>query len=188
MATVYEIIQGLSQAAANSYDGALGEDNKPDKPGILRREEGDALIDQRVMDGFNVKFYGNMMCLSYQSEIQLKEVIASGFEEDIDQRITDISGWLKKEYKKITGNSVSLTAEGEVDVLVQNTSRVRTWVQAKKHYKVGGLVAEMNDDNSGNLAPVEKSWETFLNQGGWNGKGGSRPDNDSRKKGSETEK
>tara|TARA_R110001583_G_scaffold90470_1_gene232387 strand:- start:92 stop:643 length:552 start_codon:yes stop_codon:yes gene_type:complete len=182
MATVYEIVQGLAQAAANAYDGALGEDNEPDKPGILRREEGNALIDQRVMDGFNVKFYGNMMCLSYQSEIQLKEVVASGFEEDIDQRITDISGWLKKEYKKITGDSVSLTAEGEVDVRVENSSRVRTWVTAKKHYRVGGLDESMNDDNSGSDNPVEAKWKTFLDLGGWNGKGGTRPDNDTRKK------
>jgi hypothetical protein len=182
MATVYEIVQGLAQAAANAYDGALGEDNEPDKPGILRREEGDALIDQRVMDGFNVKFYGNMMCLSYQSEIQLKEVVASGFEEEIDQRLTDISGWLKKEYKKITGDSVGLTAEGEVDIRVENSSRVRTWVVAKKHYRVGGLDESMNDDNSGNTNPVEAKWKTFLDQGGWDGKGGSRPDNDTRKK------
>ena len=181
MATIYEIIQGLSQAAANAYDGALGEDYEPDKPGILRREEGNALIDQRVMDGFNVKFYGNMMCLSYQSEIQLKEVIANGFEEEIDQRITDISGWIKKEYKKITGNSVNLTAEGEVDVRVENSSRVRTWVTAKKHYRVGGLDETMND-KTGSEAPLEASWKTFLDLGGWNGKGGSRPDNDTRKK------
>jgi len=182
MATVYEIVQGLSQAAANAYDGALGEDNEPAKPGILRREEGNALIDQRVMDGFNVKFYGNMMCLTYQSEIQLKEVYASGFESDTEQRLSDIAGWLKKEYKKITGNSVTLTEEGEIDIRVENSSRVRTWVLAKKHYRVGGLDEAMNDDNQGSTNPVERSWETFLNQGGWNGKGGSRPDNDTRKK------
>ena len=181
MATVYEIIQGLAQAAANAYDGALGEDYEPEKPGILRREEGDALIDQRVMDGFNVKFYGNMMCLTYQSEIQLKEVYASGFEAEIDQRLEDIAGWLKKEYKKITGNSVSLTVEGEADLFVQNTSRVRTWVQAKKHYRVGGLSEEMNND-TGSEAPLESKWKSFLDQGGWNGKGGTRPDNDTRKK------
>ena len=70
MATVYEIVQGLAQAAANAYDGALGEDYEPVKTGALRREEGNALIDQRVMDGFNVRFYGNNMVLSYQSEIQ----------------------------------------------------------------------------------------------------------------------
>jgi|TARA_R110000824_G_scaffold344610_1_gene531230 hypothetical protein len=185
MATIYEIIQGLSQAAANSYDGALGEDNEPAKPGILRREEGDALIDQRVMDGFNVKFYGNMMCLSYQSDIQLKEVYASGFESDTEQRIADIAGWLKKEYKKITGESVTLTTDGEIDIRVENSSRVRTWVLAKQHYKVGGLEEDMNDDNEGSTNPVEKNWETFLNLGGWKGK---RPKNDTRKKGSETEK
>jgi len=182
MATVYEIVQGLSQAAANSYDGALGEDNEPDKPGILRREEGDALIDQRVMDGFNVKFYGNMMCLTYQSEIQLKEVYATGFEGEIDQRMAGIARWLKKEYKKITGNSVKLTEEGEVDVRVENMSRVRSWVIAKKHYKIDGLSEDMNDDNKGSTNPVEASWKSFLDQGGWDGGGGKRPKNDSRPK------
>ena len=38
MASIYEIVQGLAQAAANSYDGALGEDYEPAKDGILRRE------------------------------------------------------------------------------------------------------------------------------------------------------
>jgi hypothetical protein len=186
MASIYEIVQGLAQAAANSYDGALGEDYEPDKPGILRREEGDALIDQRVMDGFNVKFYGDMMCLSYQSEIKLKEVYMADFEGDTDQRLSDIAGWIKKEYKKITGNSVTLTEDGEVDIRVENSSRIRTWVLAKKHYRIGGLSEEMNTE-TGSEASVEKSWETFLKLGGWNGKGGSRPDNDTRKKGSETE-
>jgi hypothetical protein len=181
MATVYEIVQGLSQAAANAYDGALGEDYEPDKPGILRREEGNALIDQRVMDGFNVKFYGNIMCLSYQSEIQLKEVYDGGFEEEMDQRLTDIAGWLKKEYKKITGDSVTLTEEGEVDVFVQNTSRVRTWVQAKKHYKVGGLDEEMQIEPRESRT-LDGDWRSFIEQGGWNGDGGKRPKNDTRKK------
>ena len=176
-----------AQAAANSYDGALGEDYEPDKPGILRREEGNALIDQRVMDGFNVKFYGDMMCLSYQSEIQLKEVYASGFEGDTDQRLSDIAGWLKKEYRKITGDSVALTEVGEVDIRVENSSRVRTWVTAKKHYKIGGLSEEMNLE-TGSEASVEKSWQSFLELGGWDGNGGKRPENDSRKKGSEVEK
>ena len=181
MSTVYEIIQGLSQAAANSYDGALGEDYEPADDGILRREEGNALIDRRVMDGFNVKFYGDMMCLTYQSEVQLKEVYASGFEQEIDQRLTDIAGWIKKEYKKITGDSVTLTEEGEVDVLVQNSSRVRSWVEAKKHYKVGGLTEEMSNTQD-STERVERDWRSFLDQGGWNGDGGTRPKNDTRKK------
>tara|TARA_R110000824_G_scaffold32672_2_gene105295 strand:+ start:4415 stop:4981 length:567 start_codon:yes stop_codon:yes gene_type:complete len=187
MATVYEIVKGLSQAAANAYDGALGEDYEPVNTGTLRREEGNALIDQRVMDGFNVRFYGNMMCLSYHSEIQLKEVYASGFETDIEQRIADISKWLKKEYKRITGDGVTLTKEGEIDVRVENTSRVRSWVTAKMNYKVGGLDDAMQLEQ-GSEDRVDKSWKTFLDQGGWDGKGGKRPDNDSRKKDKEAPK
>ena len=130
MATVYEIVQGLSQAAANAYDGALGEDNQPLVAG-LRREDGDPILDKRVMDGFKIKFYGDMMCLSYHSEVMLKEVYAAGFESEIEQRIADIASFLKKEYKKITGKSVSLTEEGEADMRVESSSRVRSWVTAK---------------------------------------------------------
>jgi hypothetical protein len=48
MATIYEIVQGLSQAAANGYDGALDENGEPVKIG-LKREDGDPILDQRVM-------------------------------------------------------------------------------------------------------------------------------------------
>ena len=184
--SVYDVVQGLSQAAANAYDGALTEDGEPLKAG-LQREEGDMILDKRIIDGFGVVFYGDMMCLSYQSEIQLKEVYASGFEGDTDQRLSDIAGWLKKEYKKITGDSVALTEVGEIDIRVENSSRVRTWVTAKKHYKIGGLSEEMNLE-TGSEASVEKSWQSFLELGGWDGNGGKRPENDSRKKGSEVEK
>jgi len=179
MATIYEITQGLAQAAANAYDGALTEDGDAIKAG-LQREEGDPILDKRIMDGFGVKFYGNMMCITYHSEVQLKEVYGPGFETDIDQRITDISKWLKKEYKRITGDSVTLTTVGEVDVRAENSSRVRSWVLAKKHFKVGGLEEEMNLE-TGSKTPSENNWRTFLDQGGWNGTGGKRPKNDTRK-------
>jgi hypothetical protein len=180
MATVYEIVQGLSQAAANAYDGALDENGEPLLAG-LKREEGNPILDKRVMDGFNVSFYGNMMCIKYMSEVQLKEVYASGFESDIESQLAEISKFLQKEYKKITGKSVSLTTEGEIDVRVENSSRVRSWVTAKMHYKVGGLNEDMEVAADADTKP-ESKWETFVNQGGWNGSGGTRPDNDTRPK------
>ena len=62
---VVEILRGISQAFHDiGYDGALTEDGDAIKAG-LQREEGNALIDKRVMDGFGVSFYGNMMCLKY---------------------------------------------------------------------------------------------------------------------------
>ena len=84
--SIYDVVQGLSQAAANAYDGALTEDGEALKAG-LQREEGDAILDKRIMDGFGVVFYGNMMCLTYQSEVQLKEVYASGFESDVESAL-----------------------------------------------------------------------------------------------------
>ena len=53
--------------------------------------------------------------------------------------INDIAKFLRKEYKSVTGNSLTLTAEGDVKVDVQSTSRVRAWVQGQRHYKIGGL-------------------------------------------------
>ena len=138
MATVYEIIQGISQAAANAYDGALDDKGEPVKLG-LRREVDNPITDSRMMDGFKVRFSGDKMILGYHSEIKLKEVHNKKFEDEIASTCNDVVKFLKKEYKKVTGNTVSLTKEGEVDILVQKTSKVRAWVQATCDYKIGGM-------------------------------------------------
>ena len=179
MATVYEIVQGLSQAAANAYDGALDENNEPLKIG-LQREEGDPILDKRITDGFRVKFYGNMMCLTYMSEVQLKKVHQNGFENDITEIMGDVVKFLKKEYRKITGESVTLSQADEVDIRVESSSNVRSWLTAKQHFTVGGLDESMNNE-TGSKAPNEY-WQDFMSQGGWNGDGGKRPQNDNRKK------
>ena len=96
MATILDVVTGLSQAAANAYDGALDDSGEPIKVG-LRREDGDPILDKRIIDGFNVVFYGDKMCLGYHSEVQLKEVYATGFESDIEQQLQDVISFLKKE-------------------------------------------------------------------------------------------
>lgn len=144
--TTLEIIQGLSQAAANAYDGAHDErfalDGQVRKVG-LRREEGCPLMDSRVNDGFSVKFYANKICINYQSDILLKEIYnTKDYEGDIVRQLTEIKKFLQKEYKAITGKSVTLTADGEPKILVQSTSRVRSFVQAYQHYKISGVKEE----------------------------------------------
>ena len=51
MATTLEIINGISQVLSKKYDGALDENDEPIKIG-LKREEGDPILDSRIMDGF----------------------------------------------------------------------------------------------------------------------------------------
>lgn len=175
-----EIIQGLSQAAANAYDGAHDErftlDGQVRKVG-LKREEGCPIMDKRVNDGFSVKFYGNKMVINYQSDILLKQVHGGKFEEDIVRQLNEIKNFLQKEYKAVTGNSVSLTADGEPKILVQSTSRVRSFVQAYQHYKISGVKEEpILDPAVENSRTVTRK---FLEQV----KAAKRPENEMIKKG-----
>ena len=182
MATTLEIIRGISQATANAYDGAhlesYSSDGKARKVG-LKREEGDPINDKRVMDGFGVRFHGNQLCITYHAEVKLKEVYGGSFESDTEAMINDISKFLKKEYKSITGNSLTLSPVGEVEIIVQNTSRVRTWCQAQRFYDIGSI-SDVEPVKSPSEDRVDVGYRNFLEQGGFLGK---RPQNDSRKKG-----
>ena len=175
---ILEIIQGLAQAAANSYDGAHDErfvrDGEAKKVGLMR-EEGCPLMDKRVMDGFDVKFSGNKICIKYQSDIQLKEIHGGGFESEMDRRLNDIKKFLQKEYKTITGSSITLSKEGETQILATSVSRVRSFVQAYSHYKISGLTENpVGSDGRKVDDAVRKFLELNSNK---------RPQNDTRKKG-----
>ena len=144
--TTLQIIQGLSQAAANAYDGGHDErftlDGQVRKVG-LKREEGCPIMDSRVNDGFSVKFYGNKICINYKSDIRLKEIYNSrDFEGDIVRQLNEIKKFLQREYKAITGNSITLTSVGEPKILAQSVSRVRSFIQAYQHYKISGAKEE----------------------------------------------
>ena len=177
--TTLEIIQGLSQAASNAYDGAHDErfsyDGQSRTMG-LRREEGCPIMDKRVMDGFKVRFYGDSMILSYQSDILLKEVYSGKFEQEIEAMLNDIKKFLQKEYRAVTGKSVKLTAKSEPNILVQSTSRVRSFVEAQQHFKIGGIESMPILDPSVDATRdvTRKFLEQFSDK---------RPSNDTRKKG-----
>ena len=139
MATVLDVIKGLNQAAANAYDGALDEDGEALKTG-LNREEGHPIIDSRLIDGFKVRFAGPKLIVTYQAEMRVEELHPRNrFENEIEQKFGDIVKFLKKEYNKITKESVTLDADSDADIMVQTTSRINTWVQAKKQYAIGGF-------------------------------------------------
>jgi hypothetical protein len=178
--TTLEIIQGLSQAASNAYDGShdkrFSYDGEETIAG-LKREEGCPIMDKRVMDGFKVRFYGDSMILSYQSEVLLKEVYGKNFENDITSMLNEIKGFLQKEYRKVTGKSVKLTSKGEPNILVQSSSRIRSWVEAQQHFKIGGIEAMPILEPS--VEATRDVTRKFLEQFKDNKK---RPQNDTRKK------
>jgi hypothetical protein len=183
MATVYEIIQGINQAAANgAWDGAhsadLAADGKARTAG-LKREEGHFINDRRVMDGFQVKFMGPLMRLTYQSEILIKDVKKNDFEDTIVSQLKEIIKFLKKEYKAITGETLTLTLEGEHHILVQRMSNYRTDVQAHCDYRIGGLKAVDDLQKDAKERDLDMAVRDWLAQGPKN----KRPKNDTRPKG-----
>jgi hypothetical protein len=132
--------------------------------------------DRRVMDGFGVKFHGPILRLTYQAESRIKEVQANNFEDEVGSKLQDIVKFLKKEYKAITGDTVTLTKEGEHQILVQRISNYRTDIQAHCDYRIGGLNKEVDLVEAGSEDKLDKAIRNWLSQGP---KG--RPKNDTRK-------
>ena len=160
-----EIIRGLAQAAANAYDGAYDSDGEPLNIG-LKREEGHLVLSSRDMDGFKVRVMGDTCLLSYQAEIKLRDVHNPKFESEVDQTVGNIVTWLKKEFKKITGKTLTLTDDGEIDILVQSTSKIRVFILANKKYKIGNMT-DVEGLDAGDESPVEKKFKDFLDLGGF---------------------
>ncbi len=167
MATTLEIINGISQVLANSYDGALDEAGEPVKIG-LRREEGNPLIDSRIMDGFGAHISGNRLHIKYHAEIPLKEVHSNGFEGEMESMVEKVKSFIQKEYNKIAKDSLSLSDPSEVDVLVEYISRIRCSVKVHKCYKIGGVPTEPEKE-------IDPSYEKMV---ALSGLGGSRPRNE----------
>ena len=104
------------------------------------------------------------MILKYQSEITLREVHKGDFEGEISQRLQDIASFLKKEYKKVTGNGLTLTkVDKEPDILVQSTSRVRSICNATQKFKIGGMPEqpELGTTVEERLDTAFKNWLGF---------------------------
>ena len=147
MATTLEVIRGLSQAAANVYDGVHDEkyslDGEARKIGLFR-EEGDVITDSRMMDGFKIRFHGDKLIINYQYDCKLKHV----------------AKYLRSEYKKVTGNTITLTKDGDTDIMVEYISRVRTSIKAYQCYKISGIgeVISARNEESRTVDSAIKDW------------------------------
>ena len=176
---VVDIVTGISRAVGDGHwDGATDEKGEKLKIG-LKREEGNPNFDKRTMDGFGVKVNGKTLIVSYHSDLLLKDVYANKkgkLEDELEQTMSDIVSYLKKQYRKITGNTLSLKEKGEVDARVESTSRVRVFVTARKNYEISNM-----DNVVGAKEPskdsLEKEFRKFLDQGGH----GTKAKNDKRK-------
>ena len=178
MASVLEIVRGISQAVSNIHDGALDENGEPVLIG-LKREQEVPITDKRVMDGFSIRLHADKLCLYYNSEITMKEVHAKGFENDVESTMADILKHIKKEYRKSVGESLSLKQDGETDIHVQGMSRVRSWVTAKQMFTVESYES-MDPVTAESKDSLEKKFKDWLRDGDEVGAGAKKNQSDSR--------
>jgi hypothetical protein len=136
MASILDVVQGISQVLNNKGSGGSQIGLKRETEDLI---QGVSIYDPRVMDGFGVQFQGNMLVIKYHSEMPLKAVHDKNFETDTRHTMKSISSFIKKEYKKLTKNTLELTEHGDIDILVQTANRRTCYVNAVQVYQIEGV-------------------------------------------------
>ena len=189
--SVEELVKGIKQATANAYDGAKDSDGKPLKTGLDRESE---ILDPRTMrtiDGFTVKVAGpNMLCVTYHLQMMAKHKLAAlenKLEEEIEGRIQEIVAYLKKEFKKVTGSTLTLKMKGKTQYEVEAVSMVRTNLKGICHYEISSMEDPKEEEDSIKKA-FDKKADKMLAIDKDEFPGVKRPQNDTRKKEKSEEK
>jgi hypothetical protein len=174
MADLMEVIKGISQVMAQTYDGARDEKGEPIKVG-LRRESVPPLTscECRLLDGFKarVTHYSDKnesfpcLIMSYQSEIKLEEAHNPKLMQDVEELITEALKYLKKEFKKVTGKELSVQKHGDAKMLVEELSKIRVNLTAQCHYKIGGV--DMPKLENPSDTQRAKKFQDWLSLGGF---------------------
>ena len=163
--SMIDVIKGIQQAAENGQDLPYGRSDT----GVLKREEGHLINDSRVIDGFKVKIAGDLLIIVYNSVVGIESALEDNYESDLENILDQLSTFIKKEYKKITDKSLTLTAEKEsFQARFSQASNVRMIVHATKAYKISGVTemeGEETKENPAEELEEAKHWKKFLKGG-----------------------
>lgn len=162
MASVMEVIQGISHAIHEKHEGGA-------EFGLTRESEallqGVSIYDPRVMDGFGVQYQGDMLILKYHSEFPMIKVHDKNFETDVRATVKAIAEHIKAEYKKFMKSNLRLTEIGDIQILVQTANRRTCYVNAVQNYKIGnykmepsGSPHETSENANEAYADIAKRW------------------------------
>lgn len=167
-AKTLKIVRGISQAVSQKYDskgapwGLDQETGKPIEIG-LQREKEIPFTEKGIMDGFGITINGNILKLSYHSEIALKDVYQKKkFEEDIIDTMEQCISFIKKEYKKVAKETLSLKMKGEPVLRVEHMNKTRSWVTGYCLYEIEGIENDKVDQTrKERLEKNIKFWDNF---------------------------
>lgn len=172
--TLAEVMKVLHQIQAASYDGALTFDGKPLKIGMMREDLDE--YHRRKVDAFSVSSaMPDIVRIKYTSQCRLQEIHENkGFEDDTYQVVEAIKNHLQKEYKRISGKSVTLSEQKKTPINIQYISKVNCYLTTMIEYKVGGGVGK--DEDLSHKPSVDDAIKNWLKKA----KEAKRPSNDTR--------
>lgn len=157
MANILEVITGIQEVLKNKQHGGSEMGLKRESEELL---QGCSIYDPRMMDGFGVQYQGNMLILKYHSEMPLSKVHDKNFETDTRRTVKDVVDFIKKEYKKVTKQSLDLTEVGDIQILVQTANRRTCYVNAVQNYQIGNVEGfdKESKKQQQNYADIAKRW------------------------------
>lgn len=167
MADMMDIIKGISQVMAQTYDGAVDKDGKVRRNTIRFPETNDSYEMRGMIEGFGARVSGDKLIVNFQTDVTQDEAHDPKFEQEMKKKINEAVKYLKKEFKKVTGKTLSLKEEEEKPVRVEFLSRLRTTATACCVYKIGGMDREESENK------VEKAIKDWLKLGKNKGPKGS---------------
>jgi hypothetical protein len=89
----------------------------------------------------------------------LEEAHSPKLGEQVEDHIAEALKYLKKEFKKVTGKELSVQKHGDIKMLVEETSRIRVFVTAQCHYKIGGIdMPKLEDKKDVERAEQLQKW------------------------------
>ena len=141
MAKIYDIALAISNVMGQKgYDGAGAQIG-------LKREEGDPILDSRIMDGFSARVSGNQLHINYHSmmtaaDFHSKKDPAMALKQNLKDTFDNIEKFLKTEVGKLNVGKLRLKQVGEDDALIQYLNRNRYNCVAKRVYEILGVDGE----------------------------------------------
>lgn len=174
--TVYQVVQGISQAVHNKHHGATDTDGKLVEIGLKREEQ--PIKDQRVMDGFGISMHGNALIVKYNSIEPLANLKEKRFEKEVERRMEDVKRFIQKEFETVTGSSLRLKEIDEIKVLVETSNRMKAMVKAIMAYEILNLKDSVKVINSGSSTDKLQEMDAYFKK---LEKGKTKPKNDFRK-------
>lgn len=148
-----EMLAAIATAGSNMSEFLnstkhLGTDKDGEKPYWLECQLNNAV---------KIKFKDNKLICQYTVEILNPLRLGFKHEATVDGAFSDIVQYIKKGYKNITGNSLSLTQDTDIlENVVQSSARrqIRTYVAG---YSIGGLDSQVEKDKNDTKELLKKA-------------------------------